>query len=709
MASIIDYRPSDFGKKEEELVMKFRLQMEDAKTYFTTYIKPRLDRSYKLYISYNGDRAREIKNWQANISVPYIQAVVETLKPRILDARPDFTVQGRNEDDQAKARKVQQLADYTWEIAKMDATTEAVVSSALIYGTGYMQVGWKKDVRRHRFLKTKDLLKKKYEWVEKDQTFYDAPFCEWVDNYSLWYDWHNVEAKSKQYWMKRLVLTEMEIRRRYPYADKKRLEMVLNRPGGDLIDYSWIRNQVKNTHSEIVKGADYLTIAAAGPIDRSIFMSALDSKLKMYEVFEWWRPFEDEFAVMVNYIPILKGGTMPIPYDFKESPFIATPYLKLPGEFEGYGIPMLLENPQIMLNMIKNQRLDAMTLSIHKMWVVNPLANINKEELVTRPFGIIYSTDPNGVREVQFSDIKQSAYREEELLKSDMRYSSGVDDFSMGVGQAGGSATEVRHLRESTLERVRLFVNHLGDSFSLVLRYWISMYRQFQTDDMNIRIIGDDGKEAFPLIEKDDLIGNFDFKASVVPSIAGQNDVKKKQDMDLFQLLVNMPFVDQQKLTSKILWDFDWDLESIVKGQEQPQPQLGPDGQPLPPQVGPDGQPIPQVGPDGQPMPPQGAPTGGPAMPGPESNIPVNVRDELMALLGRSGGAQGQSPFAQAGMPINLLQAGGPPPTVKGVPAGKTTNPRGMNRTGKVNTNVSQKPPNGIESQLNQQASNLQR
>lgn len=185
----------------------------------------------------------------------------------------------------------------------------------------------------------------------------------------------------------------------------------------------------------------------------------------MYEVFEWWRPYEDAYAVMVggSYVPIFKDAVMPIPYDFKEAPFIEVPYVKMPNEFEGYGIPMILENPQLMLNMIKNQRLDAATLSIHKMWIVNPLANINKDELVTRPFGIIYSIDPNGVREVQFSDIKASAYKEEDLLKGDMRYSSGVDDFSMGAGGASSSATEVRHLRESTLERVRLFVNHLGD------------------------------------------------------------------------------------------------------------------------------------------------------------------------------------------------------------------------------------------------------
>jgi hypothetical protein len=705
------YNPTDFGPKEVELRNKFMLQMNDARNYFMNMIKPRLDRSYKLYIAYNGDRQKEIKKWQANIFVPYVQAVVETLMPRILDARPDFSVQGRTEDDQLKAGKQQQLMDYLWEISKMDSTTEDLVRSSLVYGTGYLQVSWKKDVRTYKFLETKDLAKDKYVYKEKTKTFYDAPFAEWVDNYNLWYDWHNTSRKSKQFWFKRLVLTEGEIRRKYPMADKKRLELALNSAGGDLQDYASVRNLVKANHQYIIKGLSPLTSYRGIGDDKYNIFS--DQQVRMYETFEWWRPFDDAYCVIVggSYVPILKGAVIPIPYDFKEATFIEFPYLKLPGEFEGLGLPLILENPQLMLNMIKNQRLDAATLSIHKMWIVNPLANINKEELVTRPFGIIYSNDPNGVREVQFSDIKASAYREEDLLKGDMRYSSGVDDFSMGQAGTAGSATEVRHLRESTLERVRLFVNHLGDGFSDLMRLWMDMSRQFFTEKMTIRITGDDGKLVFPLIEKDDLMGNFDYKASVLPSIAGMNDVKKKQDMDLFQLLVSLPFIDPRKLTSKVLADWSWSLDSISKSEEAQQEGAMP--------MGPDGQPMPM--PEG--MPPQG----GEPLPGEEmdlgsglpykpTQIPPDVLKSAIAMLhgGSAGGAApaplslGRSPFAEAASPINLLQ-GGVPPTVKGAGM-QTTNPRGFNMGGKVNTNIPTSGGSaGVEANLMNRTFNIQK
>ena len=690
--NLTSYSPSDWGKEEEELIRTFNLQREDALGYFLNTIKPRLDRSYKLYIAHNGDRARQIKSWQANIFVPYTQAVVETLLPRVLDARPEFVVQGRTQEDQAKSEKQQQLGDYIWEISKMDETTEDVVRSSLIYGTGYLQPYWKKDVRTHQFLTTKDLNSKKYVWKEKEKVFYDAPYAEWVDNYSLMYDWHNTERQSKQYWFKRLVLTGNEIKRRYPNADKTRLKLALASGGGDLTDYASIRSEVKKNHDSIAKGADVFRTSIGTSNDK--YNTSGDPNLQMYEVFEWTRPFDDMYSVHVgaSYVPIFKGGFMPIIYDFKEATFIDFPYLKIPGEFEGYGLPMILENPQIMMNMIKNQRLDSATLSIHKMWIVNPLANINKDELVTRPFGIIYSVDPNGVREVQFSDIKASAYKEEDLLKSDMRYASGVDDFSMGAGGGASSATEVRHLRESTLERVRLFVNHLGSGFSELMRYWMDMSRQFFTKDMVIRIIGDDGKELFPLIEKNDLQGNFDYRATVLPSIAGQNDIKKKQNMDLFQLLINLPFVDPRKLTQKVLVDWNWSLDSVTKSEEAEQ-QVGPDGMPI---AGGQEEILPEAAGMEMPEPPGFS----------GSQISPEVAQSALAMLRGEEGGQ-SSPFAQAASPINLLQMAGSPPMAPRIPL-PTSNPRGMNRTGRINTTLNLNQNSNPESALMNRASSLQ-
>lgn len=170
--------------------------------------------------------------------------------------------------------------------------------------------------------------------------------------------------------------------------------------------------------------------------------------------------------------------------------------------------------------------------------------------------------------------------------------------------------------------------------------------------------------------------------------------------MDLFQLLINLEFIDPKKLITKTLQPWGWDLESLMAEAQQPgMGAVGPDGQPLPPgagqMVGPDGQPIPGG------MPP--SPQMGPA-PLSLSGVSPDIAQQTMAMLGTPGVKfAGASPFAEANSPINLLAAGAMPPTVKGAPgtvpgrggtgrggAGPAQrqkgNPRGHNRGGKVNT-----------------------
>jgi hypothetical protein len=246
-------RQIKISQKEEELRRLFILQMQDARDYFLAVVKPRLDKAYKLYVSYTGDRAKQIKSWQNNIFVPYTHSVVETMIPRILDARPDFVAQAREEGDQFKTEKQQKLMDYLWEISKMDKTAEDLVRASLIYGTSYLHVYWKKLIKKGKFLQTKDIASKKYEYVEKEKVLYDAPFCEVVDNYSLWYDWHNTKREEKNYWFKRRILTKEEIIKSYPMADLKRIEIACERGSGDLTDYASIRSETKTINDVAYK------------------------------------------------------------------------------------------------------------------------------------------------------------------------------------------------------------------------------------------------------------------------------------------------------------------------------------------------------------------------------------------------------------------------------------------------------------------------
>jgi len=147
--------------------------------------------------------------------------------------------------------------------------------------------------------------------------------------------------------------------------------------------------------------------------------------------------------------------------------------------------------------------------------------------------------------------------------------------------------------------------------------------------------------------------------------------------MDLYQLLSVQPFVDPEKLTSKLLHDWNWDFEAIKKGDEPPvMPESGLAGLGMQD----DG----SIGTD---------------------QIPEGVAKKALGMLGGDSLEAG-SPLAELSSPVNLLNASGTPPTPRGVPA---SNPRGLNRGGKVNTNIALNERTNPEAQLQNRANNIQR
>jgi hypothetical protein len=160
--------------------------------------------------------------------------------------------------------------------------------------------------------------------------------------------------------------------------------------------------------------------------------------------------------------------------------------------------------------------------------------------------------------------------------------------------------------------------------------------------------------------------------------------------MDLLQLLMSVPTVDQDKLISKVLHDFSWDFESIKKQEEEnPMDMLGQSPEELIGETD-------MLG--------GGMPVG--------NSIPPDIARQALAMLGSNVGedagyASGQSPIAEMSRPVNLLKQGGLPPTPRGV--SKTGNPRGMNRTGKVNTNLPNNERFSEESKLQNRVNNIQR
>ena len=561
------------SEEEQKKLNVFDREYSKVKDDFYTYTKPRFDKNYKIYRAYNGDRQAKIRSWQANVFIPYVFSVVETLEPRIIGAKPDFFVIPREKSDVQRTKVAQQVLDYCWEEAQVDYKTIDWTKSAQIYGIGIGKTRWEKKYQQS-YISEEVLVEENYKakdlWKE-GKLIYDGPQFDAIDVYDFFPSRDGSEingGKSIRYGYQRNLLTKAQILEMYPGA--KNMELIS--PGlsingrnggfgsGDSRDFKIVRKEVMKTRDVI-----YET-----PSGESYIEGELANIL--CEVVERWEP--TRYIVRANGIPIID---IPNPYSHGEIPYIKIDFLPLPDEFYSIGIPDICGSMNIMLNTIKNQRVDNVTMAIHKMWIVDPLANINNKDLITKPFGIIYSSNPNGVRPVEFSDIKQSSYIEEDRLKDDMRNATGVDDYSRGAKAMAQSATEASYLREATLERVKLFLRSLEKGYSDIMRQWFSLIKDFFPAKKIMRIANTDGTFIFPLIMKDDFMGKYDFKAGMNSTTYASQELKKKQDMDLFQILAGTQGVaDMRQLASKLLEDFGWDPEQILTKEQANNPMSPP-------------------------------------------------------------------------------------------------------------------------------------
>lgn len=575
---------------EQKTFNKVMRRFEDAKQQWVYLNRDRYDQFYKNFRDYGEDRMQSLKklggqSWMSNLFVPLTASHVRALQPRVIESRPEMRVLGRSKADHAKAQKVQTVLEYIWDKSNIDSELRKLVWTALVYGTTFGKVIWSQK-RRAQYQPDYDKSVEDPKLIE-DSLYYDDPDFQAVDAYDLYPDPTATSMENMRFLCQRYVMTKEEIVK--TWLNLKNLEFVS--AGGDTADYKSIRREVPRT-----KFADRRKNATASSTGDGGTLSSKNAAIgnELYEVIEYWE--DDRLVVIANRV-IIKD--IPNPYPTKEIPYVRLVYEELPFEMYGVGVVEQIEQVQYGLNTIRNQRIDNVTMAIHKMFIVNPLALVDENDLTTRPFGIIRTPDPNAVKPVEFGDIKQSAYNEDSLMVETAKFATGIDDFSRGIGgPASLTATAVTAQKESTSDRVKNFVRNMEtEVFSKTMRLWISYIQAFYPTKKISRINDDkdgmdevevldvevrseeNGEIAFPVIEKDDVKGFFDFRVASNSTVAGTQDLKLKKVLELMDRAISggmNPATGEQIIDLRALWGdvliaYGYDPSTLLVQKEEPQ------------------------------------------------------------------------------------------------------------------------------------------
>jgi hypothetical protein len=168
---------------------------------------------------------------------------------------------------------------------------------------------------------------------------------------------------------------------------------------------------------------------------------------------------------------------------------------------------------------IRNMRLDNMYIGIHKTFFIDRSASLDEEDLWVAPGrGITLETGGRSMKDVvmpfEYSDIKASAYNEEDRLVQDAIRTTGIDPNLQSSNQ-GTTATETAIQRETAIRRLAIKLRYTERVFlKRIFRQRVANIKQFYSQK-KISLIADedDLMEAQAIIAQIMLEGEYQQEA----------------------------------------------------------------------------------------------------------------------------------------------------------------------------------------------------
>lgn len=276
-----------------------------------------------------------------------------------------------------------------------------------------------------------------YEW-------YQGGLAAAIRGTAFYYDWYRLEKRwvrdvddvdeeGKLTYTKRLI-TDIDddymrwVPNEYIYIDEKadHIDKAVDCVRREIInirEFQRIYGQKKDYFNvEFVRrGGDTST--------RSIFKLPRDVTSNDVEVLHYYNRALDVHWTVANNIVVRDG---PIEFKHKELPIAVRYYYRIPGQFWGMGIPQVIHMLAAERNSIRNLMVDRQNLQVNKMFIHNNLFDIDDDDLVSRPNGLI-SVDTNGlpIKDVlvplEYGDIPASAIKNDQMMVEDMVRGHGID------------------------------------------------------------------------------------------------------------------------------------------------------------------------------------------------------------------------------------------------------------------------------------------
>jgi hypothetical protein len=489
-----DFNKKD-SKKDKDKKEKHRRVVSEVRQFMhksSEYRKPHVELSKK---------SREIyENWsaqgrtvthRANIKLPYGFSIIEDQTPKIVQAllqdRPLVVFEAENESVLDWEDSLDDFHDAQLEEMKFIPQVPAAVKSMLLDGTIIAKIPYKFEEDLLTW-ESAEIVGNEVKLVEQEELVvkHDGPAFELIPFIDFYPDWRVKvcgDVKSMRGCVHRTWRTISELEGNRNYDNIKELKESVQLKGHG-VGCAW--------------KAPYYSEEAQQDYDRLNDNKPLVKNQDEVEIWEYWGLIdEDGEGNYEEYLVTIGNGDTVLrcdknPFKHKIRPFVAAPNVVRDNEF--YGIPELVAVRGLIkeANALRNANLDQVNLAINRMFIADRNAGIKAKQLFSRPNGIIWANDINGIRELPPAMLNGDSVRSGQEIQGDIQNALGTTNSTPQLPQMartfGRSATGVEFINSVTASRASLKLFMLSEwMLKPMYEIMLQMNNQYVTQDQWVR------------------------------------------------------------------------------------------------------------------------------------------------------------------------------------------------------------------------------
>jgi len=541
---IKEYLPSDLETKTLNFVSDEAKILEDySEDYYDKLLK-----IYYLYRNYEGAAVFPFRN---AICLPIAFSVVETVVPRMLLNPRKVALTARKEESKQYKEGSERILDYDFKNGNFQLAINDWVKRSCIYGTSLIGVKFVREKIKRPSKTWTAKLKKFFTNKWKVETREGVEACAY-EPFRVAVDPDATSILDTRVLRITTYRTKQELKDNKEASGYKNTEFVTEAVISD--DYI-AEKRLVNTLNETQRGKINIGVSTTGK----------QNQRELARVDSYWVRSSKKYPlgrliVTANKDKILLfDGDNPYWYVDGEFPFIETKDHNDPGEFWVSGEIEPIEALIYEKNRIRNRRLDSSDVSADKGFWINPQSenDMDENEFLTRPQMLIHGVEGKDWGKIDMGPVSNTLFNEEGMVKSDIQETTGVSDYSKGIGQKYETATGMMAMISEANQRFALKIQSFGQSMARLGKLVLQIEEAEMTKERETKILGENGELKFLKVKPSEISSDFDIDVNIDANPFIEKELGIRELTNVLTVIAGDPNIDKKPVLRAILKKID--------------------------------------------------------------------------------------------------------------------------------------------------------